>query len=131
MGSSRWCPVFAPCHLTKSGEPRAVVPSASRRSFNIAVALRFADAGWRRVDAQETDLLLEVAAHGPRSVIMAELETISVADRRQRMPSQAGLALDLVDHRYRLLRDVNERVDEVTRHFAALAFIFLLQHRDE
>ena len=100
-------------------------------AFNIAVAFQFAEAGWRRFDAQETDLVLEVAAHGLRTVIMAELETISVAGRRQRMPSQGTLALDLVDHRYRLLRDVNERVDEVTRDLAAIAFVFLLQQRDE
>ena len=46
-------------------------------AFNTAVAFRFTHKGRRRFDAQETDLVLEVAAHELRPVVMAELETIS------------------------------------------------------
>ena len=38
---------------------------------------------------------------------------------------------DVVDHRYRFLGNFSELVNEVTRDLAAIAFVFLMQHRDE
>ena len=45
-------------------------------AFDTSVALRFADEGRRRLDAQARDFVLEILAHELGAVIMSELESL-------------------------------------------------------
>ena len=59
-------------------KPKPLFVQSFEEAFNTVVGFRFAHKVRRRFDAQEADLVLEVVAHELPSVIMAELETVSV-----------------------------------------------------
>ena len=57
-------------------DPEQLFLERFEEAFDTTVARRFADEGRRGLDAQETDLVLEVIAHELGAVIMSELESL-------------------------------------------------------
>ena len=57
-------------------DPEQLLLERFEEAFDTTVALRFAADGRRRLDAQETDLVLEVVAHELGAGIMSELESL-------------------------------------------------------
>ncbi len=89
-------------------DPEQILLERPDEPLGTAVPLGGADEGWRTLDAEKRDFLLEVLGHVLRSVIVAHGETArnvlgepaevpanALADRFQRLePGGAGMGVD-------------------------------------
>src|SRR5215218_4473533 len=87
----------------ESVHPQEVLLQGADEALGHAIALRLADEGGRALDAEEADLVLEVARQVVRAVVMAQREALghvpldrtemaqhALADRLERLEAVAG-----------------------------------------